>query len=402
MEKEKRRAYRICPCNPWDVEGIQSWLEDLSEEGLFLAEDGVFCGVFTFERGKPRRLTYRLDVAQKQKPRLWDSGGLSGEEMELYRAMGWEYLLQYGAFRIYRAVDREAPELNTESQTHAVTIGYLKRNQRSALINVILLTLFWLLHTGSALRYTCLNLVNVGVIFTLCVYSGLLLGTGKAIARVVRLRRFEKRLLAGDSLNRYKNWRKGAGWNCCVRLLPLLLCCGIGFGFGSALIRTGDGFPLEEYPDPPFATLKDVFPVGSVVERSDWLDYGTAKRWNTAVAKNAEWNENGDITTPEGQEYYGILLLNYHETAAEWIARGLEEDYYVQDASNYRGKRFAKLEAPELGVDSVRVYTSYGTLYVLMREGNRVAHAVVHLNNGSDQNQWILWAEAMARKLTAA
>ena len=82
-------VHRLCPCDSCDVEGIQSWLEDLAAEGLFLAEDGVFCGVFSFERKSPRRVTYRLDVAQKRKPRFLDSGDeLTDVELETYRLMG--------------------------------------------------------------------------------------------------------------------------------------------------------------------------------------------------------------------------------------------------------------------------------------------------------------------------
>ena len=69
-EKKVKHVYRLCPCDRGDVEGIQSWLEDMAMEGLFLADDGVFCGVFTFERGLPKRVIYRLDVAQKRKPRF--------------------------------------------------------------------------------------------------------------------------------------------------------------------------------------------------------------------------------------------------------------------------------------------------------------------------------------------
>lgn len=69
-EKKVKHVYKLCPCNRSNVEGIQSWLEDMAMDGLFLAEDGVFCGVFTFEQGLPKRVTYRLDVAQKRKPRF--------------------------------------------------------------------------------------------------------------------------------------------------------------------------------------------------------------------------------------------------------------------------------------------------------------------------------------------
>ena len=112
-----------------------------------------------------------------------------------------------------------------------------------------------------------------------------------------------------------------------------------------------------------------------------------------------EWNESCDVTTADGEHYFCILRLNYHETVSEWIARGLEEDYYVYDATRYRGKRFEDLTAPDLGVDSIRVYNNYGTLCVLMREGTRVVHAVVTLDNKTDANQWHLWAQAMAEML---
>ena len=77
----------------------------------------------------------------------------------------------------------------------------------------------------------------------------------------------------------------------------------------------------------------------------------------------------------------------------------MEENYYVYDATRYRGKRFEDIAAPDLGVDSIQVYNNYGTLCVLMRDGNRVVHAAVTLNNQSDANQWHLWAQVMAEML---
>ena len=400
-ERKERHVYRLCPCDPWDMEGLQSWLEDLAAEGLFLTEDGVFCGVFTFERKHPARTAYRLDAAQKQKPRFFSNGnGLTEEEIEFYRAMGWEYLAQYGDFRIYRACRQDAPELNTESQTHALAIGWLKKSQRSAFVSGILMALFWLLHTSSALLYACLSGVNVGIIFILCAYSFLLYVTVKPLFRVIKLRKCEKRLRDGDSLNHYRPWRKKAWMAYCVKILPLVLCCGIVFSFLSAFSRASAELPLEIYAGKtPFATVADAFPAGSNVKELDWLDYGTARKWENALAKNMEWNENCDVTTPDGKKFHCILLLEYHETAGEWLARGLEHDYYVRDVTRYNGKRFEDIAAPELGIDSVRVYNSYGSHYILMRHGNRVIHAVVRLDEDGNGNQWLLWAEAMAEML---
>lgn len=400
-EKMVKYVHRLCPCDPCDVEGIQSWLEDMAAGGLFLAEDGVFCGIFSFERRSPRKVMYRLDVAQKRKPRFLDSGDeLTDEELELYRSMGWEYLLRYGDFRVYRSMERDAPELNTESEIHAITIGLLKQKHRSAFINAVLMTLFWLVFSHSALQYSFQMAVNLGLAFVFCVYGVMLDAWLTHLLRLFRFRRYEKRLLNGDSLNHRVEWKKNALLNYFVRTMPIVLSIGIAIALLSGLSRVGSEVPHEKYTgEIPFATVADVFPDGTLGPNNDFMDYGTVMTWSTAIAENYEWSESRNVTTADGEKYFCILRLSYHETVSEWIARGLERDYYVYDSSRYRGKRFEDIAAPELGVDSIRVYNSYGSFYVLMREGNRVVHAVVVMDNKTDQNQWILWAQAMAETL---
>lgn len=401
-EELVKYAHRICPCDPCDVEGIQSWLEDMAAEGLFLAEDGVFCGVFSFERRTPGKATYRLDVAQKRKPRFLDSGDeLTDEELELYRAMGWEYLLRYGDFRVYRSVERETLELNTESETHAITIGLLKEKHRGSFVYAVLTALFWVFFAQSALRYGFRIAVSIGVVFFLSVHGVILDAWLTNLLRLIRFRRYEKRLLGGDSLNHRVEWKKTAPLIYFMRALPFLFSFGVAFGLLSALTHDTTEIPHGEYPgEPPFATVADVFPGGAITADNVWLDYGTFKMGETAVSRNVEWKESCDVTTSEGEKFFCILRLSYHETVSERIAWGLERDYYTYDRSRSRGKWFEDVTAPELDVDSVRVYyNGYGILSVLMREDNRVVHAVVTLDNQSNANQWHLWAEAMAEMM---
>ena len=40
-----RYAYRFCPCFRYDIEGIQTWLEDMAAQGLVLEADGIFLGI---------------------------------------------------------------------------------------------------------------------------------------------------------------------------------------------------------------------------------------------------------------------------------------------------------------------------------------------------------------------
>lgn len=400
-EKTIKHAHKLCPCDPFDVEGIQSWLEDLAAEGLFLIEDGVFCGVFSFERKSPRKTKYRLDVAQKRKPGFLDSGDeLTDEELDLYRSMGWEYLLRYGDFRVYRSMEQDAPELNSEGETHAITLGLLKEKHRRTFFFSGLYAVFVLFFPTGVLRYPFRETATIGLLFSTCVYGVILFVWLDLLLRLFRFRRYEKRLLRGDTLNHRKEWRKKALGSYCVLALRFLLIFGVAFGLLSALANTGTKIPHEEYAgEIAFATVADVFPGGEITKDNDFLDYGTVNIWSTAISDNYEWNESCYVTTADGEQYYCILRLEYHEVAAEWIACGLEEDYYVYDANRYHSKRFEDLDVPDLGVDSVRVYDNYGTLTVLMREDTRVVHAVVTLDNRTDENRWYLWAQVMAERL---
>lgn len=400
-EQAVRHIHRLCPCACCDVEGIQSWLEDMAANGFFLIRDGVFCGIFSFERRAPQQTTYRLDVAQKRKPRFWDSGSeLTEDELELYRSMGWEYLLCYGDFRIYRSMESDSPELNTEGETHAITISLLKQKYRNAFIYAVLTALFWLVFAQSALHYSFRIAASIGVVFLLCIHGVMLDAWITQLLRLFRFRGYEKRLRSGDSLNHRINWKQKAFANYCARVLPILLSLGIAVSLLVTFARSDDKIPCRDYPgDPPFATVADVFPGGTITGDDIWMDYGTYKTSQTAVSRNIEWNESCDVQTTDSENYFCILRLTYHETVSDQIARGLERDYYVYDSTRYHGKRFEDLPAPELGVDSIRVYSNYGSLSVLMREDNRIIHAVVVMDNQTNANQWHLWAQAMADML---
>lgn len=401
MSQKKKHVYRLCPCDICDIESIQSWLEDMAAQGLFLTQESAFCGFFTFEKDSPRKVLYRLDVAQKQKPRFFAGrSDLTEDEIEAYKAMGWEYLFLYGDFRIYRSISPNVPELNTENQTHALTVGYLKRSYRKSFILVALLVLFWLLHAGSALSYAYMNILIAGPFFAVCVYCFLLLATFKTFARLRKLRRFEKQLLDGVGLHNYIDWKNQVFSSYFLRVVPVVLCCGLAISLMTTWLRSSEKIPLDAYPEePPFATMADTFPDAVSMESHVWLDYGTAVILENPLATNIEWNENCDITTADGENYHCIFLLDYHEVKNEWLAKGLEKDYYIYDSHRFSKKRFQDQDVPDLGIDSVRVYNCYGSLYVLMRQDNRVAHAVVHLDNRTDQNQWLLWAKAMAQMM---
>jgi len=60
--RESRHVWRIVPCLPYDVEGLESWLTDQAARGLHLSRDGFFAGFAIFEKGEPRHTVYRLEA----------------------------------------------------------------------------------------------------------------------------------------------------------------------------------------------------------------------------------------------------------------------------------------------------------------------------------------------------
>lgn len=394
MEKTKR-VYRLCPCAAYDMEAIQTWLEDLAEEGLFLEQDSIFCGFWGFLPGTPRKTVYRLDIARSQG--LFSEGSPDPEEemLDTAREMGWEYVTKYHFFHIYRSCDPQATPLNSDPLVQAIGIRTLKKKQRSALIweVVYLLALFFL---RSNFVHFFLNAVSVGPVFALAV-PVLVLSVLISIFRTwLCLRRYEKRLRSGQFLDQPKPWRKGAVWSIPRRLLPIVLGAVILIAPLKALVDLGNTTPLTQYAaEVPFPTVEDLFPGGTVTQVTDFGNYGTVAAYTTALSENIEWNESCDVTAADGTNYYCILRAKHYDTAVPWIAAGLAWDIYNYEAQRYHGQRFQDITTLEKDGYAVRVFSSYGITHVLVRQGSTVTDAVITIHaDGVQENQWQLWLDA--------
>ena len=399
MTDEKiRRCYRLCPCFSYDIEGIQSWLEDLAAEGLVLEPDGLFFGIFTFRKSHPEKLRYRLSPIQEKSGIFSDMGDEPEEEEKEYsRACGWEYLGRYGSFCIYRATDPNALPLHTDPAVHAMALGALKKQQRSVLIHkALMFLLFGLLYRNifSFFRSGAI----IGLLFLCSVILWSLWLIGSAAAATIRLSRYQKRLRQADTLDRPKQWRNQRISVRILKMLPWVLVLTIGISWLSALEKAQNRAPLEAMGTVPFAVLGDVFPGVSTIQDTSMGDYNTGVRFSTALSENYEWNELASVKL-DGASHHCILRLSHHITVSEFWAKGLADDYYLSEKLRYHGKRFADLDAPETQLDDVRVFSSYGILHILIRHENTVTHATVSITQQGQNNQWMLWLKAMEAKL---
>ena len=394
-----RYAYRLCPCFDHDVEGIQTWLEDLSAKGLVLEADGTFLGFFTFRKTTPQKHRYRLAPMQEKKGFFSDTSEDPDEEEQAFsKECGWEYLVRYGRFYIYRATSENVRPLHTDPAVHAMALGAVKKELRSTVISKVLGILAY-----SVLSHNLFSFFRSGAIIGLLFLLNLVVFTcwliGSSIAAVVRLSRYQKRLCSGDALDRRKNWKEKALIVRCTRLLPLVCALIFLITWLNSLSLTYEGTPLTEYSqDPPFAVLEDIFPEAEIDRSADFLDYNTVIHYSTALSENYEWRQEATVATADGS-YHCILRIEHHETVGSLWAKGLFHDYFISERLRYRGKRYEALETPAAEFDAVRVYSSYGILHVLIRQDNTVTHATVSITQKDQSNHWQLWLDAMEEKL---
>lgn len=88
----------------WNARKEENWLEQMAREGWYLANGGI---IFTFVKGRPAEVRYRLD---------WRTGTAASlkDYFDLCRDAGWERVCSFGSWHYFRTADATAPELYTD------------------------------------------------------------------------------------------------------------------------------------------------------------------------------------------------------------------------------------------------------------------------------------------------
>lgn len=169
--------YRLPPCPSYDIEGIESWLSELAEKGLFLDPEGYVFGMFQFQKGTPRKAKYRLEpITAKSAVYVQSTEDPEPEALGLSEEFGWEYLGQFRDFYIYRSFDPNVRELNTDPVVQAMALDAVKKRHLFFLVVCLITLTSWLLgflgnpnslrltmEADSLERFTRLSLVAVCV-----------------------------------------------------------------------------------------------------------------------------------------------------------------------------------------------------------------------------------------------
>lgn len=398
MPEEIRYAYRLAPCPAYDVEGTESWLTDLAAEGLILAPDGFFCGFGIFERRAPQQIRYRLEAAERAADPLGDSTPPGDEAVAISESLGWRYVTRRGDFYVYASAQPGVRELNTDPAVQALALAQVTRRVRGSVIDVMVELLIWcvLFPFFRGHGQFLITAVSIGTWFWLWGHLLVAWFIVDAFRRAFHLRRLRKRLIRDGCIDHAKDWRAAALRHYLYRAAKIIL---VAAWIIVLLVLLNHGIlgtyetPLADYTgDPPFATLADLAPEGEHTYKPMFDNIGnTVRVWSDWLAPvNYAWDEIAAISDGERVILEGGLYIDYHETAAPWIARVLAKEYHRTERWDLGG-HYELLDVDLPDVDyAVAFSDSIHLPTVVMQKGKKVIHATFHQygDGGMPMEEW--------------
>lgn len=347
------------PCSSYEVEKLESWLQDQAESGWVLEKDGIFLGFFHFLRGSGASVRYRLVPKSQSSQHTPDP-----EQEELCTQLGWAFICDHGSFLIYRSEDSNAPEMDTDYEVQAAALKTVKRQAWASLFCQISIWSWFLLRIGlEPARY--LVTFGIGHCVMLAVYFAVLMAD--AMRQASYIRTLQKKLLKNIPLDHEADWRSHRVASKALRQLPLLMmvvCI-------SSLLMTGyflseKQTPITQSDDPPFATLADLCPGWDYQQAHMSTPYNTYTQWgNLAARDNYEWYESADMTSPDRKTISAGMIVDYNEVCSPAVARKLAKEYYRRDS---REKGFRQLEAPSVDTDYIRAYNNVARTILIQKK----------------------------------
>lgn len=374
MESGKRGTVRLIPCADYDIEGLQSYFEEMAAKGLHLKKDGIFAYFASFERGEPREARYRMDVKEKRSPIMdGDNGRPTDEQIELCGELGWEYVDSIGAFHIFRTYDAAAPELNTDAALQSIAARRIVRSQKDS----VLVLCFWLL-IYPVLKLDGLllpTMFTVGTDVMLLAFIIDIWWIAGSIARLIYLSRIKKRLEAGESIVR--RVKRSSARYIAPRIVFAVLAAATVCLFIARWSEADKGrIPLEEYAgELQFATIADIVP-GKYERMGFPVTDGIQVRSDILAPVVIDFREYAAVTVSGGKAFSGGLLIDYYETVSPRLARATAEELLL----NARLKRhYTPIELADTGADMQAAY--YDEVHmptVILQKGSRVIKATLY------------------------
>ena len=155
---------KFTPVSPYDIQGLESWLEDLSLRGLFLVKFGTTFSIFA--QGVPKRTRYRVEYC---KPYYTDEP--PQDLLDMYWEFGWEFVCWAGNIYlpILRTQDPQTEEPHTDPSLQGTLLEKVaERLKRAFLHDAILLLAVFSLMLAAGLA---LSVISYPVLLAVIAYE---------------------------------------------------------------------------------------------------------------------------------------------------------------------------------------------------------------------------------------
>lgn len=363
---EPRYVYRFPPCPIFDTEATESWLEELSRQGLILSQDGFCLRALAFQKTNPHPMRYRLQPLPRAKflmDRVPDE-----TVVELAQEYGWEYRCNLQDYAVFCTDNPQARELDTDSQIQALPIRRLYRNKllhALLALAVLLGTFAFLIYEGflswmadHSIWY-CASFFVLDILF--CVLT---------LQELRTLRRLIRKLECGDCPDRKKDWRTGRILHlaCIVFSLAILLVFWVSY-YGDLLFKDHAQVPFETYSGSiPFASLSDYANLSNPSEESvlDLTSNTIASTVTLPASRRIQLKQYGSVCG--GLQIDVSLTVTYYELRTQWLAEALFRE--LQE-NVLRRDRHTPLSIPALPTDAAYAYSDHVPC-LLLRQGRHV------------------------------
>lgn len=408
MKKEYKigqRVYRLPPCSPFDVKGMECWLGDMALEGFFLVKDGFFAGIAAFEFNEPQTAKYRLQAAQKSTS-IWaeNEDDPDPEQIELSQKYSWNYIAKRGDFYIYRSFNPDAREMNTDPEVEALALNSVKKKRFGSLLGLLFWIVIYLfiLTRGGVL----LTIISIKTWLFLILAMLALWVAADELAAFLSLGKLQKKLWHGENIAVKRDWKKSAFWHngkkAFKTTLEIILICLFLHNWSVETLDRGF-VPIDQYTgELPFATLIDFAGARNSDYSLTLTDLGS--RFNT-VKEKSDWlaprcikyNEHAQITLSGGNSWSGSLYVDYFEASSNGIANRLAKELQHDD---HRKKRNEPIEIPELNVDfAAAYYNDIDFPTIVIQKGNIAVRAFFYQTTSDDTLPIEEWASILADSL---
>ncbi|SEW33713.1 DUF2812 domain-containing protein [[Clostridium] fimetarium] len=392
-QRDPKLVYRLAPCPYYDIEGTESWLGSMAEKGFVLSKNGFFSGFAIFEKREPCTFLYRLEVVCKITS-MWDdnSGEPSDEAVELRESCGWKYLTTRKQFNIFYSENTEVRELNIDTEAQAIVLIKIRKKMRNSFISSILFLIIYPLIISYGSVFLCA--IEIGTWLLLWGTLLIMWALCDSIVRLIQLRKLQRKMHKGQSLEHRKNWKISA----LAYYLRKIVCTISIFAYVGCLIHVWSldmddtkVQQLTDYSDTiPFATMENFAPGGEFVRVDNRFDNTIEVKSDWLAPTYIHLFESANFQSRDGRFIDGGIIVDYYKTISPWVANELAHEMWRQDKLS-KFKYYESFTLPELNVDYAIGYSTFSPT-VILQKGNTVIRVTFIQNSNNNMmpvEEWV-------------